>query len=288
MRSWISRSVNVIVALVGLATTCNAHSSIVFEDPAAKGSLMAFDTVAIPLAFHGTWADKIENCYAVSDRGRQVSIAPIAIGFAPVLKVEGYSDHPAIVVTLQSGEGGSQRVTLDIALDGKHISLMAAGRDAADILVRCPAPWAHTPATNIVDAGWLEQADGACRSRYFELFLEAFLASPAVRSRHLAPRILVSTPGRKRSVPNHQYLRIPIRMLDYVYVINDGSPRPETLKVDVLLRPHGEYRVAWVRATYDGRGEGEIVETYGLPGQLTFAPHAGCWRLTEDNIGPDE
>ncbi|NJS13859.1 MAG: hypothetical protein HC788_03590 [Sphingopyxis sp.] len=122
--------------------------------------MTAFDTVAIPLAFHGNWADKIENCYAVSDRGRQVSIAPIAIGFAPVLKVEGYSDHPAIFVMLQSGGGDPQRVALDIALDGEHISLMAAGRDVADILVRCPPPPAHTPATNIVDAGWLEQADG--------------------------------------------------------------------------------------------------------------------------------
>ncbi|NJS13860.1 MAG: hypothetical protein HC788_03595 [Sphingopyxis sp.] len=81
-------------------------------------------------------------------------------------------------------------------------------------------------------------------------------------------------------------------MLDYIYVINDGSPRPESLKVEVVPQADGGYRVAWVRATYDDRGEGdspgEIVETYGLPGQLTFAPHAGCWRLTEDNIGPDE
>jgi hypothetical protein len=83
---------------------------------------------------------------------------------------------------------------------------------------------------------------------------------------------------------------LPLQYEDGRYAVNDGSARPEAVKVDILLLSDGRYRVNWVRATFkeqpDGQATGEVIETYGLPGWLLFErDQHRLWQLVEDGVG---
>lgn len=265
-----------------------AQSAVQFEDPAMKGSLTAFDYPTIPPEYHGTWADRSANCYATSDRGRQVTLSASAIGFDRLLKVEGYSDHPAVLVTAQSAEEGVIRVFLDISLDRSHIEIRRAGADAAEVLIRCPPPSAVADPASIADDGWLSQAEGACQSGEFGLFLEAFMSSEFIERRYLAPRIRIVTPAKATSVPAHQYRPVPIRSLDYSYVLNDGS-FAQKVSAEFTALPDGGYRLDWRRTSHDPSEDADEVDQatglYGPPGWLIFERTATCWQLAEDGTG---
>jgi hypothetical protein len=283
----------VLLAITGLALSVPAVARDKGDfPPPSGGHPFQTDYPRISEIYRGTWADEKSNCYATNDRGRQVSISDIAIGLDPVLKVEAYSDERAIIVTTQSGDGGTELIFLDVSLDDRHLRIRMNREGKADILVRCPPPGKTAPVANIGDKGWVEQAQNACRAGEFEAFFEAFLSSTLVQRRYLASRIKMRWPARSASVPDHQYLRIPIMRYDWQYALNQGRPGAEKVKLDILADPDGGYRVSYVRATFNDKGEGdspgEIVETFGPVGTLVFESQKGCWRLVEESVGyPD-
>jgi hypothetical protein len=260
-----------------------------FEDPVMKGSLIASDYPSIPSGYHGYWADSLKNCHATSDRGQQLVISAIAIGFDAVLKVESYSDHPAIIVSLAPQEGAASKAFLDMALDGKYISIQSDHWAAPAILIRCPPPTESVFLGNESDAGWGDQVRQARASNDFPLFLEAFLASHWVQRESLAPRIRVITSARSRHIRSHQYLRAPLRYVDDHYALNDENKSPVRVKIDIVPLGDDRFRVNWIRATYsdpvDGLTDATPLETYGPPGWLVFErDRHRSWQLVEDGV----
>jgi hypothetical protein len=132
-------AINAVVTFLAVCPLpASATEPPVFEDSAAKGSLMSAAYPAIPKDYRGHWADRLENCYATADRGQQVTISDTAIGSETVLQVDGYSDHRAIIVVLTSEDGAHSTAFLDIALDGRYISIRSQDMHDPDILLRCP------------------------------------------------------------------------------------------------------------------------------------------------------
>lgn len=278
-----------LAALLTISSGALARDPVRFEDPEMKGSLIAYDYPVLPSEYHGTWADFAANCYATADRGRQVTLTENAIGFDRFVKVEGYSDHPAVLVTARSQDGEFVSVFLDISLDGTHISVRPAGTEATEVLVRCPPPTEHSESASIAHEGWLSQVAGACQTGEFSFFLEAFMYSDFVQRRYLAPRIRIISPARTVSIPAHQYRPLPIRQLDYRYVLNDGSKTPVEVTVSEL--DGGGYRLDWQRKdraddeTYPSDEEEEAPKLFGPPGWLIFERTPDCWQLVEDGTG---
>jgi hypothetical protein len=284
--------IGILIAILSFSFPADATDKPVFEDPAMKGSLAWKDYPSISAEYRGHWADRIENCYASADRGRQVNISDIAIGFETVLQVEGYSDHPAVAVSLLSEDGTRYRLLMDISLDNKFLSLQREGIEPPLLFSRCPEMTRPTHLYNEADAGWGNQARGACQSNQFDMFFEAFVASKWVQRHSLAPKIRIVTPGRSRSKRSHQYLRLPIRLIDYHYAINDASRAPEHVTTEIVSLPNGAYRVNWVRSAIQDLQEGEAYgaqPTYGPPGWLKFVrDRQNCWKLIEDGVGNAE
>ncbi len=104
-----------------------------------KGSHIALDFSVLPFRYRGTWADRLENCYATSDRGRQITFSANTIGFDRIVKVEGHSDHTGVLVTVSDEGGEIDRIFLDISSAGSAITIRHAGSGAFDILMRCPS-----------------------------------------------------------------------------------------------------------------------------------------------------
>jgi hypothetical protein len=115
-----------------------AQENVAFEDPSSKGSLIEYDYKRIPRRFRGLWADQLQNCHTMADRGVQVRISKFTIGSRHVLKVEGYSDHPAIVVTVVNDMRRPERLDLDISTDNQYIRLKPDSADEMSLLRRCP------------------------------------------------------------------------------------------------------------------------------------------------------
>jgi hypothetical protein len=116
-----------------------ASGCVQFADPDARGSLIAYDRPHIPERFHGLWADRLQNCGAVGDRGVQMAIAGQSIGTAHVTAVEGYTDHPAIMVTLDQPDPGQDQLYLDMSLDERWLNIQTGYGRQETRLRRCPA-----------------------------------------------------------------------------------------------------------------------------------------------------
>lgn len=98
---------------------------------------MEMDAPVMPERFVGHWADKAANCYISADRGVQLPISPLSLGGRKLVKVEGYSDHPAVVVTVKDDDsGGEVRIFLDISLDNKRLKVRHA--ETVTDFGRCP------------------------------------------------------------------------------------------------------------------------------------------------------
>jgi hypothetical protein len=120
-----------------MVATAAPASGRKFEDPKAKGSLMEADAAVMPERYVGHWADKAANCYISADRGVQLPISPLAFGGRELVRVEGYSDHPAVVVTVKEDDGGDEaRIFLDISLDSQRLKVRH-GKTVTDFR-RCP------------------------------------------------------------------------------------------------------------------------------------------------------
>jgi hypothetical protein len=271
----------ILTALAALQPVGQPPTDIEFTDPSFKGSLMAYERPRIPAAYQGRWADRPTSCAGSATDGIRLQIGTFAIDRQRVTKVQTYSDHPAIVVTLRN----AAEEWLDIALDEKHISLRRG--NGTIILMRCPDPPAPLKAQDTEDEGWLDEAKAGCKADDFYLFSDAFLSSPLVQRRYLAEKIMLVGPAGAQRISRKHYRRLPIVLRDYRVFMNDGSRKPERVKIDRHALSNGAYRLEWARAVFaEGSSAHDEEYQYGLPGWLIFSKHKGCWRLTEDGTGP--
>jgi hypothetical protein len=247
----------------------------VFENPSAKGSLIRLDSPDIPYEFQGVWADRLENCYLAGDRGVQASISAGAIGADRAVKVEGYSDHPAILVTLRQRRGGTRQLALDVTRDGKTLRLEEPTRDRSDLLVRCPPPPSgYTPPNPDVRDVALE-ADHACKAGDFARLFAAITRSPFVQRRFFAPRIVVRDSTGARQVTGREFGSLPVRHDDFGYRLTVGSDAYTEVSVEFREAEDGQIEVLWFPRYPVGR------ESEGAsPDRLMFRKGGRCWELS--------
>ena len=247
----------------------------VFEDPSAKGSLVRFDSPDIPYEFQGVWADQQENCYLVGDRGGRASISEGAIGADRVVQVEGYSDHPAIVVTLRKRRGETRQLALDISRDGETLRMEERARDRSGLLVRCPSPPdGYTPPNPDVRDVALE-ADHACKAGDFARLFAAITRSPFVQRRFFAPRIVVRDSTGARQVTGREFGSLPVRHDDFGYRLTVGSDAYTEVSVEFREGKDGQIEVLWFpRYPVGHESEG------ASPDRLMFRKGGRCWELS--------
>jgi hypothetical protein len=261
-----------IAASLAFGSEALAQPDIAFEDPAAKGSLMIFESPIIPSAYHGVWADKPVNCYATSDRGVQASITSGAIGIGRVEQIEGYSDHPAIVVTLISDDGSSRRVALDVSVDGRHVKISDLDTDRISLLQKCPSPpEGHMPASSD-DVQLFEQAKGARGTKDFSAFLTAIAHSVHAQRQYLAKQITVIEPEGRKVIPKKRYGPTPFELVDHSYMLADRSNRYVETAVDVLETDGGDRCVDWTAIDLDSDVRMERPSE-----RLRFVRSRNCW-----------
>lgn len=129
---------------------------------------------------------------------------------------------------------------------------------------------------------FLREATSACRRGEFYEFLEAFIASGAVRARY-------------RDVPSEPFR---IGKVDYanldpssVALSNpDPNKRFRELAVDVTDLPGKGCRLTYQPGIFQDDGEGNgrtLVRRIGMPKSYDFAWKNGCWRLSKaGNLPP--
>jgi hypothetical protein len=249
-----------------------------FEDPAAKGSLFGFDHPRIPYPYEGVWADRPENCHALADRGVQVIISAGAIGHDRVALVEGYSDHSAVVVTLQGRRGKQRRVMLDISLDNQAIRIGEQVQDRSDLLYRCPPPPDGFAPENPDVRDLASEAERACKAKDFPRLFDAITRSRFVQRRYLARRILISDPSGSRSVTQSGFGVLPVRHDTYGYRLTTGSDWYTQLELEFREMEDRSIEVRWFE-----RYPRSFAEGSALPGYLIFRRTRECWELSELN-----
>ena len=147
------------------------------------------------------------------------------------------------------------------------------------------------PAVPDYDLSWEAQAQRACKSEEFEMFLEAFVRSENVQKLYTADIVKVTRSGKTKQVKRGHYGPIPIEMMEYHFIVRGSEDfAPESVPLKVETQPYGKggYRLDWIRANYNYLGEGdslgELVSTEGAPGYLLFKKSHRCWQLTHDII----
>lgn len=138
----------------------------------------------------------------------------------------------------------------------------------------------------------------ACKNGDAKGFVDAFIASAAVRRSYLAPVVFFSEPGVSQPIriDAADYDRFPLEMFDYYR--RPVQPRGEDEYVKIVLDQSQDNRIAveWIRVRYEGDvGDGDSLGTpYKLDGQpyradtgstdgkFLFEPADGCWQLSAD------
>lgn len=158
------------------------------------------------------------------------------------------------------------------------------------------------------DAPFFNDAASACKAEDYRAFVDAVIASPAVRRKYSAATIDVArfdasrSPYRlleARKVAAAEYRDFPIRMVDH-YRKSVVPLRPGDTNEHVILEfnqsQDNRISVEWTRVHYDGKSDGgdDLGRAFGLDGQpyeaggrtdgqLLLYPTATCWELVADN-----
>jgi hypothetical protein len=269
-----------VVALVwagilSLPVAVGAQPEPEFEDPSAKGSLIPFDHPVIPFEFLGVWADRIENCYVSADRGVQVSISARAIGKDRVAAVEGYSDHPALVATLQKRRGARRVVTLDISRGGGNIRISEPLRERTDLLLRCPPPPDGYEPPNPDEKEIAVEAGRACRTGDFVRLFAAITRSRFVQRRYFGEEIIVSSLSGNRPVSRREFGYLPLRHDDYGYRLATASDWYTQVEVEFLEAGNESMEVRWFER-YPTRRDAQAAPR----DRLMFRRGGSCWELS--------
>ncbi len=254
-----------------------------FTDPSFKGSLVAYDRPRIPEQYRGIWADRLANCVAGSSQVDRIEIETFAIGGHRVVKVETYSDHPAVIVTLR----GAPQAWLDIALDQNHISRRRHSTEP-QVLMRCP-----NSASNVADRqGWLDEAQAACENDDFDLFSDVFLRSPEVRRKYVAKQVKLIGPTETSKLPRQRYNQIPFALRDYRAFETSTSRESANMSVSSGELPNGLFRIDWLRTDVADGSEirDDDIEPHvrRTAGWLIFSKNRGCWQLIEDGLAIEQ
>lgn len=137
-----ARRLQIAAATIAIAAAA-LSGCVQFADPGDKGSLMIYDRPVVPERFRGLWANRLESCGAVGDRGMQVQIFEHMVGTARVTQVEGYSDHLAIVVSTDHPDAGQDKLFLDLSIDQQRLKLSLGYGTPETVLHRCPGRLRH-------------------------------------------------------------------------------------------------------------------------------------------------
>ena len=125
-----------------------------------------------------------------------------------------------------------------------------------------PQNGSAAPAVPNYDLSWEAQAQRACKSGEFEMFLEAFMRSENVQKHRAADIVKVSRQGKTKRVKRQNYGPVPIEMMDYHFILGgsgDAASAPVSLKVETRPYGKGGYRMDWIKETYEESGEGERI-----------------------------
>ena len=121
-----------IIALTAMALS----GCLQFADPGPTGSLLIYNRSVVPKRYRGLWADRLENCGSVTDRGIQLHIFERMVGEAPVMRIEGDSDHQTIVVSTDHPDPGQDRLFLNLSTDEQWLKFSFG--HGTTVLRRCP------------------------------------------------------------------------------------------------------------------------------------------------------
>lgn len=111
-----------------------------FEQTSDRGSLMQFETVAIPRDFIGLWALSRRSCDVNKSTSAQLKITSNLIDDARVENVWGYSDYADIVVETGSPRTEAKRgdtIFLQLSINGQKLRFSKSGDRRTWIFHRC-------------------------------------------------------------------------------------------------------------------------------------------------------
>jgi hypothetical protein len=258
-------------------------SAVEFTDPSFKGSLIAYDRPRIPEDYRGLWADRQASCARPDRSGSNISIGTFAIDQKRVVRVETYSDHPAIVVSMR----GTPDAWLDIALDGNHISLRRGNGTGTKILMRCPDTPDSLTAKDAYSDAWLSEAKLACKTDDFDIFGDTFLRSVSVRRQYVGKQVTLNGPFETRNVSRRFYTRSSLPLRDFSVFATARSREMAGVSVSSSRLQNDLYRIGWLShyevVTIGPDGE-QQQRLRRLAGWLDFSRSKGCWRLIEDAV----
>lgn len=150
----------------------------------------------------------------------------------------------------------------------------------------------------VVDLSWEAQSRGACESKDFDGFFEAYVRSPEVRLERTArfverrsmknPSLIVG----KSDGAQYQHF-FSISLSDYYYgdTVSMNKWRLgavdwyEDVWVEITQASDDSYRVDYSKAVLHDDGEGDsktFVRNYGPKRAYVFEMQDGCWKLAQD------
>ena len=177
---------------------------------------------------------------------------------------------------------------------GRYSVLTCAAATLA-LLGTAQASFAETQ-TDMAEA--MAQAKSGCSQKEFVQFLDAFIASPAVRAKYTAPAVeqrAFRQPAKASgtNLPASNYRIFNVSHVDWQFADTasvkrwEADPSQPYTALDVKFEdlPDGGYRFTYQPAILrdDEEGDGWTVERHiGKPAGYLFAWQNGCWQLTQD------
>ncbi len=144
----------------------------------------------------------------------------------------------------------------------------------------------------------MSEAKSGCSQKEFNQFLDAFIASPAVRAKYTAPQVEqrgfgLPAKATGRSLPASAYQSFNVSHVDWQFADTasvarwQADPNKPYTALDVKFEdlPDGSFKFTYQPAILhdDDEGDGWTVERHiGKPAAYLFAWRSGCWQLTQD------
>ena len=144
----------------------------------------------------------------------------------------------------------------------------------------------------------MAEARSGCTQREFNQFLDAFIASPAVRAKFTAPQVeqrgfLQPARTTGTSLPASEYRTFNISHVDWQFADTasvarwNADPSKPYTALDVKFEdlPDGSYKFTYQPAILrdDEESDGWTVQRHiGKPAAYMFAWRNDCWQLTQD------
>jgi len=177
----------------------------------------------------------------------------------------------------------------------RRCSALACGAFAISLLGGAQASLAETTEDIAQSMG---EAESGCTQKEFNQFLDAFIASPAVRARYTAPQVeqrgfRQPSKATGSSLPASAYQSLNVSHVDWQFADSASvarwraDPNQPYTALDVKFEdlPDGSFKFTYQPAILrdDEEGDGWTVERHiGKPAAYLFSWRSGCWQLTQD------